>query len=166
MTAEPGAPYDAGMIRHALHAVALVVALAATAADADDFIFNRKEAKQHPNVTWIRADLVRFKDGKLTYSLPHPPPSNPSPGDTLSRAEDFVPLTTEAFVMLSSLDRVKFDGVNDWLTVKMKNGDVIRGVADSLTPNTLRLKGVEKVVRMLAVKEIVATEPPAGPRPE
>jgi hypothetical protein len=35
-----------------------------------------------------------------------------------------------------------------------------------MTPTTLRLKGVEKPVRMLAVKEIVATEPPKEPAEE
>jgi hypothetical protein len=61
---------------------------------------------------------------------------------------------------------VKFDGENDWLTIVMKNGDVVRGFGETMTPTTLRLKGEAKPIRMSGVKEIVATDPPADPATE
>lgn len=73
---------------------------------------------------------------------------------------------TKPSLPVSCVDRVEFDGKSDWLTVVMKNGDVIRGTAESMNQTTLRLKDREKPIRMSAVREIVATEPPAEPAPE
>ena len=153
------------------HTLALVVALFAAAAHADDFIYNKREAKRHPETKWIRYDFAGFKDGKLTFDRGEPTvdfaPKSGTIGTFSSNVEGIIPSYQRyGTLSLSLIESVKFDGVNDWLTVVMKNGDVIRGEAESLNPNTLRLKGVERAVRMSAVKEIVATEPPREPAAE
>ena len=148
--------------------IALAVALACRCAAADEMVYTAKERRQHADRPTIDYPFQSYRDGTITHGY------WPSAADNLPRRGGTGQFggfglgqlggsPTKGAVPLKAFEVVKFDGTNDWLTVVMKNGDVVRGFGETLTPTTLRLKGVEKPLRMLSVKEITATEPPAEP---
>jgi len=69
-------------------------------------------------------------------------------------------------ITFSMLDYILFDGKKDWWNIELKNGDFVRGEAESAKGGFIRLKGHEKPIRMANVKGIVATEAPKEPTPE
>lgn len=148
--------------------IALAVALACRCAAADEMVYTAREKKLHPERPRIDYPFQRYNNGVITHGI------WPSAADGLPRAGgngqfgafglgQLGGSATKGTVPLKAIEVVTFDGKDDWLTIVMKNGDVVRGHGETMTPTTLRLKGVEKPVRMLAVKEIVATEPPKEP---
>ena len=153
-----------------LAAVALVLSLAG-GAGADEMVYTAREKKLNPERTLKDEPFESYRDGMITYG------SWPSVADNLPRRGgngqfgafglgQLGGQPSSRTVPLKAFEIVKFDGKTDWLTIVMKNGDVVRGHGKTLTPTTLRLKGVEKPVRMLSVKEIVATGEPAEPAAE
>lgn len=146
--------------------IALAVALACRCAAADEMIYTARERKLNDGRPLKDEPFQSYRNGIITHGRWH------SPADGLPRAGgggqfgafglgQLGGSPTKGTVPLKAFEIIKFDGKDDWLTVVMKNGDVVRGFGETMTPTTLRLKGVEKPVRMLAVKEITATEPPA-----
>jgi hypothetical protein len=131
--------------------IALAVALACRCAAADEMVYTAREKKLHPERPRIDYPFQRYNNGVITHGF------WPSAADGLPRAGgngqfgafglgQLGGSATKGTVPLKAIEVVTFDGKDDWLT--------------------LRLKGVEKPVRMLAVKEIVATEPPKEPAEE
>jgi hypothetical protein len=149
----------------------LAVALACRCAVADQMVYTAKERKSHQNRPLVDHPFRSYADGIITHGIE-------------VVAVDIAPRrggngqfgafglgqqggqATKGTVPLKAFEVVKFDGKDDWLTVVMKNGDIVRGFGETMTPTALRLKGVEKPLRMLTVKEITATEPPAEPAAE
>jgi len=149
----------------------LAVALACRCAAADEMVYTAREKKLHPERPRIDYPFQSYSNGVITHGF------WPSAADGLPRAGgngqfgafglgQLGGSATKGTVLLKGIEVVTFDGKDDWLTIVMKNGDVVRGHGETMTPTTLRLKGVEKPVRMLAVKEITATDPPAEPAAE
>lgn len=148
--------------------IALAVALACRCAGADEMVYTAREKKLHPEYKLLDYPFKSYSNGVITHGF------WPSEAINLPRRGGSGQMgafglgglggpPTRGSVPLKLLEVVKFDGKDDWLTITMKNGDIIRGTGKTMTPTTLRLKGVEKPIRMLAVKEIVATEPPVVP---
>lgn len=146
--------------------IALAAALCCRCVAADEMVYTAREKKIHPERPLKDEPFESYRDGMITHGY------WPSAADNLPRRGGNGQIgafglgqlggpPSRSTVPLKAFEVVKFDGQNDWLTIVMKNGDVIRGYGETMTPTTLRLKGVEKPVRMLAVKEIVATDAPA-----
>lgn len=159
------------MIRDALLTVALLLAMlassniAARSASADAFKLNKKAIQKDPlakegidgQFDGISGKKVLYhKDGNVGFIAP----AKPKWQKGAFGLGQLGPPPTNGSFPIEYLDSVTFDGKNDWLSVTMKNGDFIRGKAESLAKGTLRLKNVEKPIRLMYVKEIVATEEP------
>ena len=159
------------MIRDALLAAALLLGMlasfniAARSASADTFKLNKKAIQKDPlakegidgQFDGISGKKVLYhKDGNVGFIAPAKPKWQKG---AFGLGQLGPPPTNRSFP-IEYLDSVTFDGKNDWLSVTMKNGDFIRGKAESLAKGTLRLKDVEKPIRLMYVKEIVATEEP------
>jgi hypothetical protein len=159
------------MHRPALLVVALVLAMlasssiAARSAIADTFKLNKKAIQKDPLAKdGIDGQLDGVSGKKVLYhkedNVGFIPPSKPKWQKGAFGLGQLGPPPTNRSFPIEHLDSVTFDGKNDWLSVTMKNGDFIRGKAESLAKGTLRLKNVEKPIRLMYVKEIVATEEP------
>ena len=113
----------------------------------------------------FRGEFLGMDDGKLQYQ---PPMGDANSGGGPQTVVQFGgaglaqlgPSNKVPTLALRDLKSINFDGQNDWLSVTMKNGDFIRGEAESLTKDTLRLKNANKPIRMMQVKRIVATDEP------
>ena len=153
-------------------ALAVAVAVLCSAAFAKDQIkMNAKGIKADPLRKQFVAHFRGLRDGHVLYENDVDPAANLGPKKQTAQFGGFGlnqqgPSNTQPKFPVAFLDSIAFDGTNDWLTVVMKNGDVIRGEAESMNANTLRIKGVEKAVRMMNVREISATDPPAEPAAE
>lgn len=159
------------MQRPALPAVAVVLAMlassniAARSASADTFKLNKKAIQKDPLAKeGIDGQFDGISGKKVLYheenNVGFIPPAKPKWQKGAFGLGQLGPPPTNGSFSIEYLDSVTFDGKNDWLSVTMKNGDFIRGEAESLTKGTLRLKNVEKPIRLMYVKEIVATEEP------
>jgi hypothetical protein len=151
--------------------IALAVALACRCAAADEMVFTKREQKVFPHVTHREEPFESYRDGVITHgsegvAVDMAPRRGGNAQFGAAGLGQLGSQSTKGTVLLKRLEVVKFDGKNDWLTVVMKNGDVVRGIGETMTPTTLRLKGEAKPIRMSGVKEIVATDPPAEPAAE
>ena len=139
---------------------ALVVLFLATTADADEILL--KKSREHPKGYTLKTVTVTGYDGKkIGFSNQGETNGSGASGFFAGRAENKPkPITLEI------LDRIEFDGIKDWANVTMKNGDFVRGNAESLKGGILRLKNVEKPIRMANVREIKLTDEPNEPTPD
>lgn len=136
--------------------VAAASVMVVSAVHGEDEI-HLKQGKGDKSPPVIRATFDGVKDGILKYHFPSDAGSGVSGSFNafaLRSASGVAP------VQASRLLSITFDGERDWLSVTMKNGDFVRGEAESVKSGILRLKGVDKPIRLLNVKEIVATDPP------
>jgi hypothetical protein len=139
---------------------AVVLLLLATPANADDI--KLKKSREFPKGYTLKNVAVTGYDGKkVVFKNEGETNGSGASGFYAGRAESAPkPITLEI------LDRIEFDGIKDWANVTMKNGDFVRGNAESLKGGILRLQSVEKPIRMANVREIELTEEPKEPTPE
>lgn len=152
-------------------AAIVAAALCSAAFAKDEMKMNAKGRKADPLRKHFVAHFQGLRDGHVLYGNDVDTSVDLAPRGPIGQFGAFGlgqqgPSNAQPKFPIAFLESISFDGENDWLTVVMKNGDIVRGEAESMNANTLRLKGVEKAVRMMNVKEIVATEPPREPAAE
>jgi hypothetical protein len=134
---------------------AVIVVLLALPAAADD-IYVRKSKLNPSGKPVLGAALKGFDGTKFDFST--------GGGVQASGFSPGIP-DIHAPVTLPVLDRIEFDGKNDWANVTLKNRDFVRGQAESIKGGFLRLRGVDKPIRMAQVTEIKFTDEPKDLEP-
>ena len=149
----------------------VATAMAAASGHADEFKMKDKPKTFPAKPSIFRGEFLGIGDGKLQYQPPMGDANSGSGPQTVVQfggagLAQLGPSSKVPTLALRDLESITFDGQNDWLSVTMKNGDFIRGKDESLAKGTLRLKNVEKPIRLIYVKEIIATEEPDQKTPE
>jgi hypothetical protein len=139
---------------------AVVLLFLATPTNADEIYL--KKSKEFPKGYTLKNVTVTGYDGKkIVFKTEGETNGSGASGFYAGRAE-----SAPKPVTLEILDHIEFDGIKDWANVTMKNGDFVRGNAESLKGGILRLQSVEKPIRIANVREIKLTEKPEQTKPE